>query len=78
MKPPLWLIPASLAALGAVWSLSAAGKTDKIDPKDLVTGQQAFADYKTERPGLFHKITPADLPKPYATKSSANFPRIVP
>ncbi len=33
---------------------------------------------KSEKPGLFHKITPADLPKPYATKSSANFPKIVP
>jgi glucose/arabinose dehydrogenase len=78
MRNLLWMIPASLAVVGAAGVLLGAGKNDKIDSKDLVTGQQAFADYKTEKPGLFHKITPADLPKPYATKSSANFPRIVP
>jgi hypothetical protein len=55
----------------------------KIDTKDsaparLLTGQQAFSDYQKEKPGLFHKITAADLPKPYATKSSANFPKVVP
>jgi len=72
MKYIRWMAPAAL--LAAAW----AAKVEKIDPKDLMTGQQAFADYRTERPGLFHKITPADLPKPYDTKSSANFPKVVP
>jgi len=28
-----------------------------------------FSDYRTQSPGVWHKITPADLPKPYDTKS---------
>ena len=79
MKKLYWMVPAGLTILGAGWILQGAGgKSDKIDTKDLLTGQQAFSDYRTEKPGLFHKITPADLPKPYATKSSANFPKVVP
>lgn len=78
MKKLLWMVPAGLAVAGAGWILQGAGKNDKIDTKDLVTGQQAFADYRTEKPGLFHKITAADLPKPYDTKSAQNFPRVVP
>jgi len=78
MKKLCWMIPAALTVAGAGWIVQGAGKTDKIDTKDLLTGQQAFSDYQKEKPGLFHKITPADLPKPYATKSSANFPKVVP
>jgi len=37
-----------------------------------ITGQQAFTDYKGERPGVTRKITLADLPKPFATKSVDN------
>jgi glucose/arabinose dehydrogenase len=32
-----------------------------------------YVDFHGERPGQIHKITPADLPKPYLTKSSAIF-----
>ena len=78
MKKLYWMVPAGLIIAGTSWMLQAAGgKSDKIDSKDLVTGQQAFADYRTEKPGLYHKITAADLPKPYDTKSSANFPKVV-
>ena len=77
MKKLFWMVPAGVLIAGASWILQGAGKSDKIDSKDLVTGQQAFADYRTEKPGLYHKITPADLPKPYATKSSQNFPKVV-
>ena len=37
-----------------------------------------FSDYRQERPGVIHHITLADLPQPYATKSSDNGPRLVP
>src|SRR6202451_1454216 len=78
MKPLYWMIPAALIVIGAGWMSEGAGAaSDKIDTKDLMTGQQAFSDYQKEKPGLFHKITVADLPKPYATKSSANFPKVV-
>lgn len=36
-----------------------------------------FADYRTERPGVRHRITVADLPKPFATESVDNGPRLV-
>lgn len=67
-----WMFAGGLFVLTAGWLLHAAGL--KIDPKDL----QTFADAQTLKPGTFHKITPADLPKPFATKSSANFGRVVP
>ncbi len=37
-----------------------------------------FADYKSEAPGVFHKITVADLPAPYATESADNGPSLIP
>jgi glucose/arabinose dehydrogenase len=37
-----------------------------------------FADYKSEAPGVFHKITVSDLPAPYATKSADNSPKVIP
>src|SRR5580698_811415 len=73
-----WILPAGFMVAGAAWMLQGAGaKSDKIDAKDLLTGQQAFSDYQKEKPGLFHKITVADLPKPFETKSSQNFPKVV-
>lgn len=38
----------------------------------MITGPAAFADFKTENPGVTRKITAADLPKPYATTSARN------
>jgi glucose/arabinose dehydrogenase len=48
------------------------------DPKDLLTGEKAFADATNIRPGVFRKITDRDLPKPYATKSSSNGLKVMP
>jgi hypothetical protein len=43
--------PAALGVIGAGWMLEGAGAgSDKIDAKDLVTGQQAFSDYQKEKP----------------------------
>ncbi len=36
-----------------------------------------FTDFRFEKPGLTRKITVADLPKPYATQSAGNGPKIV-
>ncbi|HZD30041.1 MAG TPA: sorbosone dehydrogenase family protein [Candidatus Angelobacter sp.] len=36
-----------------------------------------FSDYRFEKPGVSHKILPSDLPKPYATKSATNGPKLV-
>jgi glucose/arabinose dehydrogenase len=36
-----------------------------------------FTDYRYEKPGMFHKITPSDLPAPYATQSASNWAKVV-
>lgn len=42
-----------------------------------ITGTAAFADYSQEKPGTFRKITLADLPPPFASKSVDNQPDVV-
>ena len=69
-----WMGAAALLVTAGWMMIQAA---DKIDAKALRTGEAAFADAKSLTPGTFHKITPADLPKPFATKSSMNFPTVV-
>lgn len=46
-------------------------------PDKVLSGSAAFSTYQTEKPGTFRKLTPADLPQPYATKSASNASRIV-
>jgi len=55
--------------LGVALTLTA----QKIPTRDLKT----FADASTLQPGEFHKITPADLPRPFATPSAQNFGSVV-
>jgi glucose/arabinose dehydrogenase len=50
--------------------------SDKVG--QVLTGDAALQDYRTIRPGQFRRITVADLPKPFATQSAGNGPRIVP
>jgi glucose/arabinose dehydrogenase len=40
--------------------------------------QVTFSDYSEQAPGVVHKITVADLPQPYASKSVDNGPDLVP
>ncbi len=37
-----------------------------------------FTDYRSEKPGVKHHITAADLPAPYATQSVDNGPKLIP
>ena len=76
MKNLSWMVFAGFCVLLAGWIVQAA--TGKIDTANLLTGKAAFADYRTEKPGVFRKITVNDLPKPFETKSVANFPKMVP
>ena len=48
------------------------------EPKTVLTGTKAFASYATEKPGTWRKITPSDLPKPFATASANMRAMIVP
>jgi glucose/arabinose dehydrogenase len=66
-----WIIAGGAILGTAGWLLHASAV--RIDPKDLHT----FADAQSLTPGTFHKITVDVLPKPYDTKSSANFGRPV-
>ena len=43
----------------------------------VLQGQDAFGDFKRDAPGVWHKITVGDLPKPFASESSRNFPQLV-
>lgn len=45
--------------------------------QEMRVGQQAFGGWRGDSPGLWRKITPADLPPPHATPSSGNGPPIV-
>jgi len=47
-------------------------------PPQVITGKAAFADYSQEKPGIFRKITLADLPQPFETESAFNVPSVVP
>ena len=46
------------------------------NPDKVLTGSAAFATVLTEKPGVFRKLTPADLPPPFATSSATAFPRV--
>ena len=71
-----------LAAVSGALLLCGASSTNKAVSKvgnsPVLTGQDAFTDYTKEKPGVFRKITAADLPAPYATKAVGNGPTIVP
>jgi glucose/arabinose dehydrogenase len=40
-------------------------------------GAGVFSDYRSQAPGKVHRISVADLPRPYATRSAGNGPSIV-
>lgn len=42
------------------------------------TGNAAYGDWRTDAPGVMRKITPADLPAPLATPTTANRSKIIP
>jgi glucose/arabinose dehydrogenase len=44
----------------------------------VLTGQAAMGDWTTDAPGVRRKLTPEDLPAPYATTSADNGATIVP
>src|SRR5581483_6598335 len=71
-----WPIEAASVILIGVWVVHAA--VEKIDRSHLLTGQAAFGNAYSLKPGTFHRITPADLPEPFATDSSNNGAKMIP
>src|SRR5579863_7081584 len=72
MKILRWMIPAG-ALVSVGWMMEAS---NNIDSKTILTGPAAFADSVSLKPGVARKITPADLPKPYATESARLSPLV--
>src|SRR4051812_3962866 len=70
-----WLSGLALCSLALV--SARAMYFDRSDVKNVITGTAAFTDYKNEHPGVFRKITVADLPQPFATKGVANSPSLI-
>jgi len=65
MKTLHWILPTGLLLLTASLMLYAA----KTDGMNILTGKQAFSNTASLKPGVAHKITATDLPKPGDTPS---------
>ena len=65
MKTLHWILPTGLLLSAASLMLYAA----KTDGMTVLTGKQAFSNTASLKPGMAHKITATDLPKPGATPS---------
>ena len=70
------------AAVGGNGTSAVERRADEItavpaDEGKLLKGEGAYGDWREDAPGVRRLITPADLPKPYATKSADNFARVV-
>lgn len=64
--------------LGSWFCLRAAGPVpDTSDLHNVQTGAAAFTSYAQESPGVFRKITVADLPQPYASEAVSNSPTVI-
>jgi glucose/arabinose dehydrogenase len=70
------LIATSILALG-LGALLAQESKKPNPPHDVITGKAAFADFSQQKPGIFRKITLADLPQPFATENVFNFATMV-
>jgi glucose/arabinose dehydrogenase len=78
-RPHLRWLAASLVGcslLIGLHALSVAASDTKSG--NALRGQSVFTDFRGEAPGAVHKITAADLPQPFATRSVDNGPRLVP
>jgi glucose/arabinose dehydrogenase len=65
----------TLCALAA--GASVCGLAQDRPARPVLTGQAALGDWTTDAPGVRRRITPADMPPPYATPSVDNGPRMV-
>lgn len=74
MRPSSFAV---LLAAGMLALLTADAAPTSANPKDAPAPKPPFTDYRFEKPGAIHKILPSDLPKPFATKSATNGPRLI-
>lgn len=71
-------VVAALIVLSAIIGFVALDRLRAAERSTVLVGPAAFGDWRTDSPGVRRKITSADLPPPFATKSAGNPPRIVP
>jgi glucose/arabinose dehydrogenase len=50
----------------------------RADGQEAPAAAPPFSDYRGEKPGVMHRITVTDLPKPFATEAANNAPKVVP
>lgn len=60
----------------SVVAIIAFGNEDKHAAQLSTPPTPPFTDYRYESPGMARKITPKDLPQPYATRSAGNPPDV--
>src|SRR5580704_16742125 len=73
-----WQIVTYIKALGNPGqTTSAAATSASLGKLNAPAPQAPFTDFRFEEPGKVRKITPQDLPQPFATKSSGNGPNVV-
>jgi glucose/arabinose dehydrogenase/mono/diheme cytochrome c family protein len=63
---------------GAHLGTSSEGETPIVGKVDTPPPTAPFTDFRFEKPGTIRKITPQDLPAPFASASAGNTARIVP
>src|SRR5581483_3391618 len=68
----------SLAVLTTCFIIAAAAFADSRTNNELLTGAAAMRGWRTDSPGVRRRLTVADLPAPYVTKSVRNHPREIP
>ena len=66
-----------IARGGAENETIAASTETRFVIGELLTGERAKGDWTSDAPGVRRKLTAADLPAPYDTKSVDNGPRVV-
>jgi len=76
-----WQIVTYVKSMGSGKAPTPNANINADDSSKSATGEPAptppFTDYRFEKPGTSRKITAADLPQPYATKSANNGPRVI-
>jgi glucose/arabinose dehydrogenase len=65
-------------SVGAMLVLGAGATALAQSPAEVRTGQAAFGDWQADAPGVWRKITTADLPQPFATPSYSHGSAVVP
>ena len=68
-------VPVAVAASSLI--VAAAMLIAATDPPQALTGAPAYGDWKQDKPGTIRKITPADLPPPFATASTRETAHVV-